>query len=60
MGLTVCFFIYLGEVFMAAFERVNSGIPQMDEALDNIRLGDNVVFRVSNLEEFKLFLNPYI
>lgn len=45
---------------MAAFERVNSGIPQMDEALDNIRLGDNVVFRVSNLEEFKLFLNPYI
>ena len=37
---------------MAAFERVNSGIPQMDEALDNIRLGDNVVFRVSNLEEF--------
>ena len=30
---------------MAAFERVLSGIPEMDKALDNIRLGDNVVFR---------------
>lgn len=45
---------------MAAFERIKSGIPQMDEALDNIRLGDNVVFRVTSLEEFKHFLNPYV
>ncbi|SDB47939.1 Pyruvate phosphate dikinase, PEP/pyruvate binding domain [Pseudobutyrivibrio sp. YE44] len=45
---------------MAAFERIKSGIPKMDEALDNIRLGDNVVFRVTTLEEFKVFLNPYI
>ena len=45
---------------MAAFERVLSGIPQMDLALDNIRLGDNVVWRVSNLEEFHLFLDPYL
>ena len=33
---------------MAAFDRVKSGIPEMDEALDNIRLGDNVVWRVYN------------
>ena len=45
---------------MAAFDRVSSGIPEMDTALDNIRLGDNVVFRVSNLSEFKLFVDPYI
>ena len=45
---------------MAAFERVLSGIPEMDKALDNIRLGDNVVFRVSDLWEFKLFVDPYI
>ena len=25
---------------MAAFERIESGIPEMDTALDNIRLGD--------------------
>ena len=24
---------------MAAFERIESGIPEMDKALDNIRLG---------------------
>ena len=34
---------------MAAFDRVLSGIPEMDIAFDNIRLGDNVVWRVSDL-----------
>ena len=32
----------------------------MDEALDNIRLGDNVVWRVADLFQFKLFMEPYI
>jgi hypothetical protein len=45
---------------MAAFDRVCSGIPQMDAVFDNIRLGDNVVWRVDNLEEFKLFVRPYV
>ena len=45
---------------MAAFERVKSGIPEMDKAFDNIRLGDNVVFRVSDLDQFRLFMEPYV
>ncbi|MBQ1285380.1 MAG: phosphoenolpyruvate synthase, partial [Lachnospiraceae bacterium] len=45
---------------MAAFDKVLSGIPEMDTALDYIRLGDNVVFRVSDLEEFHLFVDPYV
>ena len=45
---------------MAAFERILSGIPEMDKALDNIRLGDNVVWRVSTLDEFHLFVDPYL
>ena len=45
---------------MAAFDRVMSGIPEMDTALDNIRLGDNVVWQVSSLDEFRLFLDPYL
>ena len=45
---------------MAAFERIKSGIPAMDRALDSIRLGDNVVWRVSDLSEFHLFLDPYL
>ena len=45
---------------MAAFDRVLSGIPQMDVNFDNIRLGDNVVWRVDDLEQFKLFMKPYV
>ena len=45
---------------MAAFDRIMSGISEMDNALDNIRLGDNVVWRVSDLSEFRLFMEPYI
>ncbi len=45
---------------MAAFDRVKSGIPEFDNAIDNIRLGDNVVWRVSDLSQFRLFMDPYI
>ena len=34
---------FQGGVLMAAFDAIKSGIPMMDEALQNIRLGDNVV-----------------
>ena len=45
---------------MAAFDRILSGIPEMDKAFDNIRLGDNVVWRVSDLHQFRLFMEPYV
>ena len=45
---------------MAAFDRILSGIPELDYALDNIRLGDNVVWRVSDLDQFRLFMEPYV
>ena len=45
---------------MVAFERINSGILQLDETLDNIRLGDNVVWQVSNLDEFLYFVRPFV
>jgi hypothetical protein len=54
------FFVCTGGAFMAAFDRILSGIPEMDTALDNIRLGDNVVWRVSDLSEFRLFMEPYL
>ena len=54
-------FLYLKRgIRMAAFERVKSGIPEMDTALDHIRLGDNVVWRVPDLSEFRLFMEPYV
>ena len=39
---------------MAAFEKTGSGIPMMDEALQYIRLGDNVVWQVPSLDEFRV------
>jgi len=45
---------------MAAFDRVLSGIPQLDTALDNIRLGDNVVWQVDSIDTFLTFAMPYI
>lgn len=45
---------------MVAFERIKSGILQLDETLDNIRLGDNVVWQVSNLDEFLYFVKPFV
>ena len=41
-------------------DRILSGIPEMDTALDSLRLGDNVVWRVSGLSQFRLFMEPYI
>ena len=45
---------------MGAFDRILSGNPDLDKVLDNIRLGDNVVFRVSDLDEFRYFMEPYV
>lgn len=44
---------------MAAFDKIPSGFPQMDEILDSIRLGDNVVWQISDLEEFRTFAEPF-
>ena len=44
---------------MAAFDKICSRLPQLDEALDCIRLGDNVVWQISELEEFRAFAEPF-
>jgi len=44
---------------MAAFERVASGIPAMDDVLDHIRMGDNVVWQVTDLKEFRVFAEAF-
>ncbi len=44
---------------MAAFDKVPSGLGGMDEMLDHIRLGDNVVFQVSCLEEYFFFARAF-
>lgn len=45
---------------MAAFDRVPSGIDGLDLVLDSIRLGDNVVWQVSSLDEFRPIANAFV
>ncbi len=44
---------------MAAFDKTCSGIPMMDEALQYIRLGDNVVWQVTDLDEFRVLAERF-
>ena len=44
---------------MAAFEKIASGNPMMDQALDHIRLGDNVVWQVSALDQFRAIARDF-
>jgi len=43
-----------------AFDPVPSGIDGLDEVLDSIRLGDNVVWQVSSLDEFLPIANAFV
>ena len=45
---------------MTAFDRIKCGIPTLDPVFDNIRLGDNVVWQLTCLEDFQLFFRPYV
>ncbi len=45
---------------MESFDKISSGIPSMDALLDHIRIGDNVVFQVSSLEDYAVFVRKYV
>ena len=44
---------------MTAFERIECGIPTLDTVFDNIRLGDNVVWQLIGLDDFRFFFKPF-
>ena len=45
---------------MAAFDRILSGYTGLDAVLDSIRLGDNVVWQVDDVEGFRIFAEPFV
>lgn len=45
---------------MGAFEKVKSGLNGLDIALHNIRFGDNVVWQLSNIEDYSFFVKPFV
>ena len=40
---------------MAAFEKIKSGFPEMDEILDHIRLGDTVGWEGFEIKKIRVF-----
>jgi len=55
------FYGVLGELF-STFPpmRVSTGIPGLDQTIDMLRLGDNVVWQVQSIEDYLQAVNPYI
>jgi len=45
---------------MEPLQNVKSGIPDVDSLLDHIRCGDNVVFQVSDLEDYSFFVDRFV
>src|SRR3990172_4714046 len=44
---------------MPAFDKIRSGVEGIDKTLDFIRLGDNVVWQVSDIEEYSFFVEQF-
>lgn len=44
---------------MAAFDKIDSGFDGLDRTLDWIRLGDNVVWQVSTVDDYRSMVAPF-
>jgi hypothetical protein len=45
---------------MVSFSRVSTGINGLDELLNHLQSGDNVVLQVDDIEDYKSFVIPYV
>ena len=45
---------------MINISSVSTGIKGLDKTLNYLQMGDNVVFQVENIEDYKTFVNPYV
>ncbi len=45
---------------MMNISSVSTGIKGLDKTLNYLQMGDNVVFQVENIEDYKIFINPYV
>lgn len=44
----------------AAPESVSTGLPGLDSVLAGLRLGDNVVWRIEEIEDYRRFVTPFV
>ena len=45
---------------MEVFDRVSTGMLGLDNVIDGLRLGDNVVWKVESVEDYKKMVEPFI
>ena len=45
---------------MRAGDYPSTGLDQLDEILSYLQLGDNVVWQVDDIEDYKNFVKPYV
>ena len=45
---------------MMNISSVSTGIKGLDKTLNYLQMGDNVVFQVENIENYQIFINPYV
>jgi len=45
---------------MINISSVSTGIKGLDKTLNYLQMGDNVVFTVENIEDYKKFVNPFV
>ncbi|NPV90541.1 MAG: phosphoenolpyruvate synthase [Firmicutes bacterium] len=45
---------------MQVYERVSTGLNGLDKVLDQLRLGDNVVWQVDSIDDYRHFVEPFV
>ncbi|MGE4485762.1 MAG: PEP/pyruvate-binding domain-containing protein [Oscillospiraceae bacterium] len=45
---------------MGIYDKVSTGLLGFDQAIDNLRLGDNVVWQVDSASDYKKMVDPYV
>ncbi len=45
---------------MSANECISTGLPGLDKVVDQLRIGDNVVWQVDNIDDYRHFVKPFV
>ncbi len=45
---------------MLTYDKASTGLKGFDKVIDNLRLGDNVVWQVDSIEDYKNMVTPYV
>ncbi|WP_246067149.1 PEP/pyruvate-binding domain-containing protein [Paenibacillus koleovorans] len=45
---------------MNSLEKVSTGLREFDQAIDHLRIGDNVVWQVDSVSGYRIMVDPYV